>query len=250
MEPSIDQFVMTLPSDSEDRNTPSNFRTRLPVSLAFDEGWEVALYSIIYPHSWPNVPAANKIICTSQSPDENFHEDQEYSIPSGWYGSTDLLIRTISATINAERKRNIEMLYHTTERKVYFNITQGDQIKFDETLAGLLGVNAYESISTTKKGDYPVGLISNLTAIYVYTDIIQSQITGNVNSSLLQLIPIQGGPGQILQHSPIRPLYLPLRTNIVSTVTIELATNLGHNIEFGSGQVIVQLHFRKATRYQ
>jgi len=47
-----DQFYITIPSNTHEDNTASNFRIVLPQRIRLEGEWEVGLAEIIYPNSW------------------------------------------------------------------------------------------------------------------------------------------------------------------------------------------------------
>lgn len=51
----MNEFFLTLPSNTLQSNTTGNFVTHLPKNLVFSGQWEVALSEIQYPFSWNNI---------------------------------------------------------------------------------------------------------------------------------------------------------------------------------------------------
>jgi hypothetical protein len=250
MESYADQFVITLPSNSQSGNVPDNFRTQLATALRFDDDWEVALYTIVYPRTWENVPAGNLITISTSVPDTNDTQLRYVSIPAAHYDSLELLVRTIQQQINAQANPILPtMRYHSTERKVYFHIPNGSSLQFDSELSALLGLRDGVVVDTTSTGASTVSSVSDVTAIYVYSNIVQPQIVGNTYSSLLQIVPVQGKFGDIVQYSPPKLLYLPLRSNTLNSIELNLARSSAEPISFQTGHVIVQLHFQKRHRF-
>jgi hypothetical protein len=250
MESYTEQFVVTLPSNAQKGNTPDKFRTQLPISLRFDDEWEVALYTVVYPRTWQNVPAGNLITVTTSVADSISKDVRYESIPAAHYDSIDLLTRTLQNQINPQNNPMLPSLrFHSTERKVYFHIPVGGSLQFDSELSALLGIHDGTVVDSTTMGAFTASTAIDVTAIYVYANIVQPQVVGNTYSSLLQIVPVQGLFGDIVQYSPTKLLYVPLRSNTISSIEINLARSSGEAITFQTGHVIVQLHFQKRSRF-
>jgi hypothetical protein len=250
MESYAEQFVVTLPSNSQSGNTPDKFRTQLPTSLHFDDDWEVALYTVVYPRTWQNVPVGNTTTVTTSVAESTSKEIRYESIPAGHYDNVDVLARTLQRQINPENNPLLPSLrFHSTERKVYFLIPVGASLQFDAELSAILGLRDGAIVDTTSTGASTASIATDVTAIYVYVNIVQPQVVGNTYSSLLQIVPVQGNFGDIVQYSPPKLLYLPLRSNTINSIDISLARSSAEPISFQTGHVIVQLHFQKRNRF-
>jgi hypothetical protein len=250
MESYAEQFVVTLPSNAQQGNTSDRFRTQLPSALRFDDDWEVALYTIVYPRTWQNVPSNNLITIVTTAEDGVTQEIRYESIPGAHYDNIDLLVRTLVRQINPESNPKLPSLrYHSTERKVYFLVPNGASLQFDAELSALLGLQDGQIVDTPRTGGSTVSTAVDVTAIYVYSNIVQPQIVGNSYSSLLQIVPVQGNFGDIVQYSPPKLLYLPLRSNVINSIELHLARSSAEPINFQTGHVIAQLHFQRRNRF-
>lgn len=246
MEPSRGQFIVNLPHNSSPTNTPSHFRTQLPHLLKLDEEWEVALYSIIYPKTWGNVPENEILIWTLEDrPEPILHFPRfPVSIPEGWYETETALVAALNKVITPEG-------FHanlTSANRLVITGPTRDTLEFDEALGRILGVGkgrkeAGKTIFASKSVD-----LTFTSAIYVYTDIIEAQITGDRHASLLQSVPASGKFGDILQFSPRHLLFLPLRSTTISNIEIKLTDVYGDLIRFERGDVIVQMLFRRSRQ--
>jgi hypothetical protein len=250
METYAEQFIITLPSNSENGNDPEKFRTRLPTALRFDDDWEVAMYMIVYPRTWQNVPPGNSVQIMILTPDGQSSQTRHETIPAAHYDNIELLVRTLHRQINPDNNPKLpSMMYHSTARKVYFNIPYGTSLQFDPELSALLGLRDGQLIDETTTGSSTSSSLTDVTAIYVYANIVQPQVVGNTHSSLLQIVPVQGKFGDVVQYSPPKLLYLPLRSNTINSIEIQLARSSGEPIKLQTGHVIVQLHFQKRNRF-
>ena len=83
------------------------------------------------------------------------------------------------------------------------------------------------------------------TTIYVYSDIVQNQTTGDVKTPLLRVIPITSKYGSIACVHYDRPHFIPLNRRYIQSIEINLRDDQGNLISFESGKVIVTLVFKR-----
>ena len=92
------------------------------------------------------------------------------------------------------------------------------------------------------------GMLSkhSFQTMYVYSDLIESLVVGDVQTNLLHMILPRGQPGEMVADEIKRPTYHRLRTSIFS-VEMNIRSDTGRLISFVSGAVRVTLHFRRRT---
>ena len=84
---------------------------------------------------------------------------------------------------------------------------------------------------------------------YVYTDIIENQVIGDKNTSLLKVIPIanemDSSSSIVSYYDNLH--YVNVKTNRITRINISIRTTTGEPIKFGNdlANVIIKLHFRK-----
>lgn len=83
--------------------------------------------------------------------------------------------------------------------------------------------------------------------MYVYSDLIESLVVGDVQANLLRMILPRGQPGEMVADETKRPTYHRLRTSIFSSVEMNTRSDTGRLISFASGAVRITLHFRRRT---
>ena len=101
----------------------------------------------------------------------------------------------------------------------------------------LLGKDIY---SSTEKP-----YLEDVSALYVYTDIVKYQMVGNTQAPLMGVFPVQGEHGKQLYWNFNPPYYLPVTKTFIPDVQIQLATETGSEIPFREGDVVCRLHFRR-----
>ena len=87
--------------------------------------------------------------------------------------------------------------------------------------------------------------------LFIYCDICESYITGDVQTPLLRIVPIESresnyayGTNQVKHFS--LPFYIPLRQTRFRRIEIDIRDQLGKKIPFESGTLTVTLNFRRA----
>ena len=92
------------------------------------------------------------------------------------------------------------------------------------------------------------GMLSSLLfqSMYIYSDLIESLMVGDVPENLLITIVPRGQPGDMIAEEIKIPTYMyhRLRTLIFSALEINIRGDTGQLISFASGFVRVTLHFR------
>ncbi len=84
---------------------------------------------------------------------------------------------------------------------------------------------------------------------FVYCDIVQDSIVGDVRAPLLRSTVVTGKYGENVREVYTKPMYLPLRTNHFDTVEIAIKTETGQLIPFQYGNSYVTLHFKRIGRF-
>lgn len=103
------------------------------------------------------------------------------------------------------------------------------------------------------EGKYPADLYRSIPpSLYVYTDLIEPSIVGDVETPLLRIVPIDLNNysyyrTKSVNFSPTR--FLPLLRSSFQTIRIDLRDSLGNPIAFEHGRLIVTLHFKRVTRH-
>ena len=85
-------------------------------------------------------------------------------------------------------------------------------------------------------------VLTKSLSLYVYCDFVAHQVVGDTLAPILRAVPIRG---EIGAETFIRPYYVPVTKGYISTVEIKIYGDLGNEIQFQSGTVILILHLRK-----
>ncbi len=248
-------------------NTPAEFRVTLPHSLDLDGEWEMGLVEIQYPYSWNNLQGGtdtsiqdNWILINMQP--SYYNGIIEVYVPAGSFSDVDDLIIAIREAMknwkppqDSKSKRfDLSQLFKISYDKTYKRV----QIKLNPTgikgavlcksLQYMLGWGASWSRAFTKSvnnANYPPDLTSGFNTLYVYCDLVQPQIVGNILAPLIRTVPISGKFGETVDKVFLGPHYIPLRSKRFDTIEFSIRTDRNEPVLFNFGKVIVKLHLRR-----
>ena len=270
----MNDFYLTLPSNTSSNNTTSKFSIHLPTKLDLRGNWDVALVEIQYPHSWNNVHgfsskgtiADNWIEVTFTN---NFVTD--IMIPPGHYDSIEELITAInygqqlasfSLKPTLKTKTDIKGL---TEKQVH-QMKAGLAFRYNTTLKRVQckkNPNYIKYIELSERLQYMLGFKNKLVnkdltvakflpdlrggfySLFVYCSLVEPQIVGDVRAPLLRTVHIDGNHGQIIEKLFQTPHYLPVTAKEVDRIEIEIKDDNNQFVPFQFGKTVVKLHFRK-----
>ena len=106
-------------------------------------------------------------------------------------------------------------------------------------------------ITTTKlTGIHKPGLDKFLQTMWIYTDIIEAQYVGDVQTPLLRVVPVVAKKDSSKTIGIVYdfPLFFKLKTSSINTIDILITSSEGtHPVDFGDDEVILGLIFRKCV---
>lgn len=275
----MSQFYLTLPSNSSEKyypdNTLTHFITKLHNDVSLSGDWEVALVDIMYPRNWYNINEQYlRISCNNctkilpqPNPDEKIEPSYEVhvGIPSGYYHSIPDLVDAIKESISKTFRRPItawssdgveryvdqtlwpKIRYNPHTKKVIVSMQPQMTMKFTEQLARVLAIepHQYSPHEMVVKSSITCDIEGGLHALYVYCDVLECVPVGDTMAPLLRIVEITGQKGEMTHIQYDQPRYVPLQKKHFDSIEIDIRDDLGENISFDSGKLIVTLHFRK-----
>ena len=240
-------FYITLPNEKGTlfpENTPWEYTTRLPRWIQLDGEWMIGLYSVSY---------------TRQHITEHFDTPISYTY-AGSVGKGAKLkkypttIREYIVNINESLKgsltnKEIEFKLEL-DGKVTISVSPGYKVFLTRDQAIILGFCdvddevEVEEISVTKTGEHQANL-HRKTSIFIYCDIVEPQIVGDVNVPLLGIAPCET-PGKIYEktYTGENIRYIPVQTRSFQNIKIHLRSSTYEPISFEHGRASVTLHLR------
>lgn len=246
-----DNFYLTLPSNSSiayfPDNRTTNFSTKLPKAIKLEGEWSVGIVEFQYPCTMFTVQEhENVMYVTKQMSVDNISTPITYKthIPATSYESID----DVLAACNA--KESFKLRFDKISKTI--TLTNPQNIKklyFSPKLSLQLGFDPDTNIVTKGTGKFPVNLYLGLPSqLYVYCDIIEPQMVGDIMCPLLRIIPLDPtkyiyGSNKMHVFSP--PHYMPVMRREFDTIEIDIRTNTGENVPFQFGTSCVKLHFKR-----
>jgi len=269
-------LYLTLPSNTEDfaSNTTSEFRVRLPNALELDGEWEMGLVEMQYPYSWNNVKGGyskstqDNWILVEMSKNNPYYKGGlcEVTVPPGSYQDVETLIAAMHEALlkwkPSPKPGGIVKIkkpfLHKLVKLNYDSLHKRVKIKLDttaikgliigKTLQYMLGFGGDRSQTFMKSvnfADYPPDITSGFNTLFVYCDLVQPQIVGNLLAPLLRTVPISGEYGSSIDKVFLSPHYLPLRNKTFDAIEIVIKDDTNQAVKFNFGKVIIKLHLRR-----
>ncbi len=100
-------------------------------------------------------------------------------------------------------------------------------------------------IKSTNRGQHAVDLRGGFYSLYVYCDLVESQILGQQRVQLLQIVPTEGTHGDIISKTFYAPHYIPILKKEFQSVQISIKDDTNRLVPFEFGKCILKLHFHK-----
>lgn len=271
-----DEFYISLPANSSANyfpdNTNSHYFTKLEKRLNLKKGeWEIALTDLFYPKSWINIPDGvirvvrrgegipfsslthpQKISALASSFDElnedlTFDKIEDISLSGGGIDSIRELIKKIDQSFEGkELKNSFYFSYDAFSNKSYISIREGIMLFMSDDLYEALGFKSHVSLVTGQHFSPRVcDPDAGFRSIYVYTNLIEKRIVGDVRVPLLRSVPTKGVRNARVHEAFLMRQYLKAANLNTDTVEIRLTSDRGTDIPFASGIVYVNLHARR-----
>lgn len=253
-------FYVTLPSNvqslTDKKNVTSEYTTYLPKALELQNNdWECALVEISYPHSFNNIhPPFDLVKFSWWDNDTKTQIKQNIRISNGYYNSIDDVLEII----NSEKPKGFRGMFGFEKKgrkKTKIVLFTFESIELHSTLARLLGFKeekwSYIPSHTTEeerlriKADFIADIRALHYNFFIYSSIIQPHLCGTEYLPLLRTVNVEGSEGSYISKVYEIPHYLPLSSNFIESLDIKITDDLGQNIQFQYGKVIIKLHFRR-----
>jgi len=178
-------------------------------------------------------------------------------IPVQNYDNIKMLLDSINSHIISEREEEARFSYNEILNRTKLIFGHKSKLKISETLSYILGFNGktyFHEIHEINDVKYhylaesPPDLTGKKYHLFVYTDIIESQVVGSSLVPMLRMVNIKHGKGEAITETFQNPYYLKLNRSTIDSISIIICDEFGEEILFDSGQVTVTLHFRKKLK--
>lgn len=250
-------FYVVLPSNSSmnffPNNTLSNYTTKLQNPITVDGPYEVALTEIIFPFNW-----TSEVKGTVKFGKIGVVDYLKIDIATKRVNTNDELARSIQKEIALfkskypEHRGNSSFTYNIAALRFNIYLEKEFYIEFDKDSREYFGTDLvrYEGVNSTGiKQKYNV--INNLNMIYIYSDICSYQHVGDTFAPLLNVVAVPNNIkyGDYIDIIYNTPHYIPIVSNVLDTIEIDLRTDTGEKIHFETGKVFIKLHFRPKSYF-
>ena len=241
-------FYVTLPSDSSMNyfadNKISHFITRLPSPIQLKGEWEVGLVEFMYPHTWYNVNEQNNTIGF----DLGDGKELGRMIPPGCYETVPDILKAITIK---DMQDKIFFSFNPVTKRVRIRVKNNARVILHKGLAEMLGFEPTIISVRNDRGEssvespFAADPCAHFKMMFVYTDIVESQIVGDVLAPLLRMVHVTGTDGELVNIQYDRPHYLPISRKDIETLEIVIRMHTGDLTPFERGRSYVKLHFRQ-----
>ena len=251
----MSSFYVTLLSDSPvPGNATNKFTVVLPEKLSFSnpDNWEVALMSISYPVSFDTVGQFSKQFIKIKWEDRNITID----IPNGMYQTPEKLkdVLNINCRKHIENfdddhpENALEFYYDDVANRFYFQcVPPIEKIEMSKQLQYMLG---FEKIGLRlNHAKFSPDFFGGIHSVFVYCNIIASQIVGNVKTNLLRIFNVRGTQGDVIEEVFTAPQFCALFQKEINEISVELRSGNSYPLKFNWGTVRLTLCFRKKSLF-
>lgn len=186
-------------------------------------------------------------------------------IPSDklYHHPTELIdaLNTTIYTLYSEAVRTTTHTLNNSTKKKYFSYDEetgmitidvnDEPIQISGQLAMILGIGEgdkkWVAVPRSKTRKFAIDLKRGLHHIFLYSDIVQFVLLGDVSAPLLRVMPLSSTYNDPEQYTHVftNPHYIPVSRRSIETIQIDLRNDIGDFIPFVSGKSIVKLHFRR-----
>lgn len=255
---SDDSFYLTLLSNSSIQyypdNTTANFLTKLPKTIKLEGEWVVGLVEFHYPCSLYNVQEHENVVYVKKKvtlQNEELPVNVEYKsyIPATTYDDMDHFLSAFNE--NSLLKNKVKFNYDRISKVIKVTSSHKDIVSVHATpiLNLQLGFKPNTNLIQCQLGKFPANLYLGLPSqLFIYSDIVQPQIVGDVMTSLVRIIPLDPTKyiyGAYKMHSFSPAHYIPVLRREFDTIEIDIRMHTGEKVPFQFGTSCVKLHFQR-----
>ena len=245
-------FYVTLPSNASmdiyPTNTQASYKIRLPRTMYLKRGFEVALVEIQYPLSWDTfaVQSSRELLVTVRSKNELY----KVTFPGGHYENIQELIDAINRSLKKYLKsfgmegKEVVITQDRLEHRIKVYTKDNIYVKFSDECCDILGLLCGIWYSGDATAPFKHDITKGFHSLFVYCNLCEPQIVGDVYAPLLRSVAIKGSRGEHVTKTYGEPHYLPVSTDTVDMIEINIKDDTGHDVPFTSGKVVCKLHFR------
>ena len=230
--------------DTFPNNTLTEYTVKLPERVDLAGAWEVGLASITFPHTWFNIGKENHKFYIDKGTGLQF---EVCRLPVGYYSSIQEVITRMKKVVDEKGATGFSFKLDKLTQKLTVQLEAKQRISFENHLGVMLGFGKNVVISKTTIAPFVSDLNVGLQSLFVYLNIVESQVVGDVRAPLLRIVPAQGKNGEIITHNYDNPQFHPVVTKEFETIQLLITDDTGRKIPFERGRVVVTLNFKRSS---
>lgn len=255
-----------------DQNSAHDFEIPLSQWVSLEGEWQMALVQLIYPRSWFNIEEGKQSDDPLHIPN-NYIEiklkesDQKkyFRVIPGFYDTTEVLGRALARGLEQMKRRSDGkwikdpegmsdwsqyFFWGFDETRHRFQLTVGKEVegmRMGEGLKYVLGFDLRKNVwwEGRHTSSHPPDLKAGIESIYVYCDVAEPIMVGDVRAPLLRTVGVTGKSGEVIDATFPDPHYIPVASKYFSRLNLKLFKDDNQPLKFQFGKVVVKLHFRK-----
>ena len=221
-------YLMLLSNASMDvypNDKIGSYYIKFPQTIDLNGKWEVGLYSITYSNTWYTLQNQQNHVYYSTDGRQTFWTSA--IIDYGYYTSMAGLIEPISTAMHKDLgNTNITFYLSPRTHKVNVTLAKKHYIMLYGQLSKMLGYG--EDIKIRKSSESPyMSDLHDIASIFVYCNIVQLQIVGNMSIPLLRTIAVRGKLGNVITKMFNNIQYMPVQTKSFENIEILLRADTG-----------------------
>ena len=174
-----------------------------------------------------------------------------FGVPEGYYEKPRDLLFAMKDKVRAEsptahERITLPMDSHSRRCKVVLK----DNASFipNKHILKMLGFKNKTTLDHTQISSEIADLNRDMHVFFVYSDLIQPVMVGHDQVPLLRTIEVPHAvAGSVITRSYTNPHYLPLRSNDIEEIEINITKGSGELVHFNGGLAIVKLHFKQMS---
>jgi hypothetical protein len=179
-------------------------------------------------------------------------DDRKTKVPAGTQLSNEeraTMAREDEDEVPGMDQYSLRMIFNDKTHKLKCIFGHADyQLSFSRALADILAMTKRNWNEMLMISETEIDVNRNCNSLFVYTDIVQDSIVGDVKAPLLRSVIAHGRYGENVRDIFTKPMYIPLKSNHFDTVKISIKSQVGDPVKFNYGTSSVTLHFRRVAR--
>ena len=252
-----EQFYVVLPSGSSEKffpeNKTSDYVTKLPKPLYLRGNYLCGVSEITIPLSYNNIKHHDMYVTpvTLEHGHNNTYTVTAYGIKYEVAGGRYAKDHILNVIRSAFSKYTLTMKFSNATQKITLTVGK-NHLVMSETLFHVLGgefdppvTNRLFLKATTYRALHKFDFTCGIDRFYIYLDIIEPRILGDVVTPLLTTIevPIVESNlhfGQVLNKRISNVRYLPISKSVVDHLRIQVRDGYGKPVQFEGGKVLIE----------